>query len=367
MGGKRRKTRTHVKDQPEDLGKVPRSFVVKSGVVGNSLCHLVKDFRRVMEPNTASKLRERKGNKLRDFLSIASHFGVTHSVIFSRTEKGPNLRIARFPRGPTVHFQIASYSLTKDVLALQKTPKSPGNDYKTAPLIVLNNFSPESKHMKLVATILQNLFPTINVSTIKLAEARRVVLFNYNSDTNEIEMRHYGVNVKMSGVSKSIKSVIQTTVPNLQGYDDISEFVLRGAFASESDVEDGPDVTMPLPQKYIGKGNKQSENRSIRLAELGPRMGLKLVKIQEGLCDGEVIHHEFVKKTQAELKKMKAEREKRARLKAERRKEQERNVARKNALKKKPSGDDGDDDDDDDRAYDQGDDDDEMDGMDEDE
>lgn len=98
-----------------------------------------------------------------------------------------------------------------------------------------------------------------------------------------------------SDQSKSVKSIIQTHVPDLRGYDDISDFIMRydlnynrsGAFASESDVEDGPEATVTLPRADI------SEKRAIKLFELGPRLDLKLVKIQEGLCGGEVIYHAF--------------------------------------------------------------------------
>lgn len=60
---KRRKNRTHVpvNKAAEKDGK-PKSFVIKSGSagqVGSSVGQLVKDVRRVMEPNTASQLRVR--------------------------------------------------------------------------------------------------------------------------------------------------------------------------------------------------------------------------------------------------------------------------------------------------------------------
>ena len=51
----RRKTRTHVKVTAPANG--PRSFVIKHGQVGHSLTQLVRDVRKVMEPNTASRLR----------------------------------------------------------------------------------------------------------------------------------------------------------------------------------------------------------------------------------------------------------------------------------------------------------------------
>ncbi|KAG0357106.1 Brix domain-containing protein [Gamsiella multidivaricata] len=335
MGKARKKNRTHKKAEEGEnpnAAKVPKTFVMRSGEVGHSVMGLVNDIRRLMEPNTATKLRERKNNRLRDFVAVAGPLGVTHFVILSRTDHGTNLRIARVPRGPTLSFQIKTYSLAKDIAAMQKAPKSPGLEFHVAPLLVLNNFG-DSNEMKLMSTVFQNMFPPINIQTMQLSEARRVVLLNYNSETKHIDFRHYNVSVKPVGISKSIKRVITTDVPDLQGFEDISDYVLRGAFASESDVEDGPDSTVTLGQDYIGRNNRKQDQRAIKLVELGPRMELKLIKIQAGLCDGEVLYHDFIKRSPEELKAQKAERQKKMQEKAARRKEQELNVAKKKAEK----------------------------------
>ncbi|KAJ3042852.1 hypothetical protein HDV00_006413 [Rhizophlyctis rosea] len=325
---KRRKKRTHKKVDEAAFEKVPKSFVIKSGVVGRSVANLVKDLRRTMEPNTASNLRERKGNKLKDFVHVASQLSVTHLLVFSKTSAGINLRVGRIPRGPTLTFRVNSYSLTRDVLALQNKPKSPGTEFKTAPLVVLNNFGGDERHIKLVATVFQNLFPPIQM---KLADARRVILFNLNPETKEIEFRHYNVTVKVTGVSKSVKHLIQTDIPDLNRFNDVSEYILREAYASESDIEDGPESTVTLAQKYIGKGNRPSEQRAIRLVELGPRIQMSLTKIQAGLCGGEVLYHSFVKKTAEEVKQQKLHIKKAAEEKARRKAEQDKNVERKKA------------------------------------
>ena len=60
--GRRRKHRTHLKGVAETnsaAGSVPKSFIIKHGQVGSSVTQLVRDFRRVMEPNTAARLRVR--------------------------------------------------------------------------------------------------------------------------------------------------------------------------------------------------------------------------------------------------------------------------------------------------------------------
>lgn len=59
--GKRRKNRTHLKggaaSNPRAAEGVPKSFIIKHGQVGSALAQLVRDMRKVMEPNTASRLR----------------------------------------------------------------------------------------------------------------------------------------------------------------------------------------------------------------------------------------------------------------------------------------------------------------------
>lgn len=60
--GKRKRGRsvrnnTNVNSEPEDLVKAPHSFVIHKGLPGGHLLELTKDFRKVMEPFTASSLK----------------------------------------------------------------------------------------------------------------------------------------------------------------------------------------------------------------------------------------------------------------------------------------------------------------------
>ena len=114
---------------------MPKAFVVKAGKVGRAVGALVRDVRKVMEPNTATRLRERKSNKIRDYVSIAGPMGVSHFLMFSQSEVGTNLRVARLPRGPTLTFRVQKYSLAKDCLALQKNPRASGSEFRIAPLV----------------------------------------------------------------------------------------------------------------------------------------------------------------------------------------------------------------------------------------
>lgn len=59
---RRRKNRTHNKGNAtaktsNGIAGDPKSFVIKHGSVGHSIAQLVRDMRKVMEPNTATRLR----------------------------------------------------------------------------------------------------------------------------------------------------------------------------------------------------------------------------------------------------------------------------------------------------------------------
>merc|ERR1712168_160545 len=77
------------------------------------------------------------------------------------------------------------------------------------------------------------------------------------------------------------------------------------------------------------RGNIKAAKSAVRLTEIGPRITMKLVKIEEGVCEGTVLHHEFISKTPAELELMKQMRAQKKKLKDERKQQQEKNVEKK--------------------------------------
>lgn len=308
-----------------------------------------------MEPNTATRLRERNSNKLKDFISMAGPIGVTHLLIFSQTDAGTNLRILRAPRGPTLTFRVNKYALSKDVQASSRRPTPPGSEFATPPLLVLNNFGGEERQIKLLVATFQNLFPPIQVQSMKLSQARRIVLLNYNSATGTIDWRHYLISVRPVGVSKSVRRVIEGTrsgtssrgtrskLPDLSSTQDISDYVLGRTAAStngefetdaseaESEAEDvaDPRNKVHLHDRYVGRGNSANTQKAIRLREIGPRMELKLVKIEEGCNEGAVLFHEYIKKSAQEVTQQHRELVVKKKLQEQRRLEQEENVQRK--------------------------------------
>jgi len=308
---------------------IPRSFVFQRGDVGTTLSQLVADMKHVMAPYTAAKLKVRKANVLKDFVNVAGPLGISHFIILSKTEMSPYMKICRLPRGPTITFNVKGYSLMRDIVSLLKRPKTVGKQFQYPPLLVLNNFNTDTLQMKLLTTMLQNMYPSIKIQKVKLAEIRRCAMFNYDAESGTIDFRHYNIEAVPVGVSRGVKKLLKSKLPNLGSLNDISDYMTGAAYLSESEGEDPIDSQVQLPQRVAGQGNTKSSQSALRLTELGPRLTLELVKIEEGVCSGEVLYHKYVKKSAEEIKKLKKKKLKEAKEKEKRRKEQEKNVERK--------------------------------------
>ncbi|KAL1971238.1 hypothetical protein VTN77DRAFT_190 [Rasamsonia byssochlamydoides] len=391
MARRRVKKRTHVrvpKNEPGNL-KSPKSMVIRigAGEVGSSVSQLVKDFRLMMEPGTASRLKERRANKLKDYTTMAGPLGVTHLILFSKSSTGnTNMRIALHPRGPTLHFKVENYSLCKDVAKALKHPRCGGQDYRTPPLLVMNNFnSPNAdenskvpKRLEsLMTTIFQSLFPPISPQTTPLSSIRRVMLVNRELSSSSdgsgndhyiLNVRHYAITTRKTGIPKRIrrldaaelrhKDKKKRTLPNLGKLEDAADYLLdpsAGYFsASETELDTDAEVEVvgSTTKKVLNKrelqrmkaGEKKPEKltekphvekRAVKLVELGPRMKLKLMKVEEGLCSGRVMWHDFISKTDKEIKEMDETWNRRRKEKEERKRQQKENIERKKQEKAK--------------------------------
>ena len=130
-----------------------------------------------------------------------------------------------------------------------------------------------------------------------------------------------------------------TKVPNLAKYNDVADFILRnasrsgtggdslGAYSSESEIDDLPGSKIILPDDYLDK--KKDSKVAIRLHELGPRLKMKLIKIEEGLCRGNVVFHALKRKSPAEVRKQLDSLKSKRELKEKRKRIQEENVRKK--------------------------------------
>ena len=397
MARPRKKKRTHVgaRNGPSNgvstnpASRDPKTMVIRigAGEIGPSISQLVKDVRTMMEPGTASRLKERRSNRLRDYTAMAGPLGVSHLLLFSRSEAGnTNLRLALTPRGPTLNFRVEQYSLTNDVRKAQRHLHGGPKDFLTAPLLVMNNFTspaptdgaqPEiPKHLEsLTTTVFQSLFPPISPQATPLSSIRRVLLLNREMPKPSLStdggayilnLRHYAITTKRTGLSRSVRrlntaekliktpSMHKRDMPNLSNLNDIADYLLDHSAAasgftsaSESEIETDAEVEvlevgakkvlnkqqMAVKRAKDGKGAQSErsvvEKRAVKLVELGPRMKLRMTKVEEGVCGGKVMWHEYLTKTSQEVKQMEKVWDRRRREKEERRRIQKDNVERK--------------------------------------
>jgi len=197
----------------------------------------------------------------------------------------------------------------------------------------MSGFGSEENHVKLMATMFQNMFPTISVANTDLHDCKRIVLLKFNKDTQRVELRHYRITLTHVNVSRTVKRVVSNRVgDHLKKYDDIADFVLFGgdALSSGSEADDPTGESHVQLGEVLGKpvGTKMA----VRLIELGPRIEFELVKVESDFFKGEVIFHTYVLKTPEEVREQHQRIEKLNALKVVRRLEQEKNVALKKKL-----------------------------------
>lgn len=316
---------------------------------------------------------------------MAGPLGVTHLLLFSRSRSGnTNLRLAKVPRGPTLHFRVEKYSLAKDIMKSMKHPRAGANDYQVAPLLVMNNFITSDadreslgdkappKHLeKLVTDMFQGLFPPIQPHNTPLHTIKRVLLLNREPPSGEdngtctISVRHYAITTKITGLPKAIRRLYAAEkligsrdskkrgLPNLGALEDVADYMLdpsgagyTSASETEADTDAEVEVAAPVAQKVKSRRERERakagedprkprvsrprvEKRAVKLVELGPRMKLRLTKVEEDICGGRVMWHEFVTKSKEEVEEMDEVWEKRKKEKEERRRIQRENIEKK--------------------------------------
>lgn len=360
MAKRRTKKRTHKQADPADLAKIPKSMVLLLGasLKNHLLAQLVKDFRFVMQPHTAINLRERKANKLKDFAAMSGPLGVSDLFVFkqSQTTGNVSLRIGKMPRGPCLQFKVNEYSLIKDVQRVLRRPKSVAKNsdlFHEPPLLVMNGFTKVSEaenYEKLMINIFQNLFPAIQPHLTRVSGIKRVLMLNKTPDGN-IDLRHYAIDTKLVEESRNVKKLIDShhhkrKLPILSNQKDIADLVLDpyavGGVTSDSEVEDDAVVEVQNDlSKKISRKKRETEvqapttrKRAIKLTELGPRINMSLVKIQESMIGtSKTLYHSSITKTKAEMAELEKRHQNRLREKAERQLVQKANVDAKLAKK----------------------------------
>jgi len=339
--GKAKKKKSHPKKrtgafkekEATELVEAPHSFIIHRGLSCPYITDLTLDFRKIMEPFTAANLKEKKINRIKDFVSMSGFFHVSHMCIFNKAATQLSFKIVRMPRGPTLTFKVHQFTLARDILSSNKRQFIDDEIFKHSPLVVMNNFTGDGKHLKLMASTFQNMFPAINLAQVNIATIRRCVLFSYTPETELVEMRHYSIQVVPVGLSRGIKKIVMGKIPNLSKCEDIADFIMQNEGASESEAEDDENSQVVLPQTLKRKGNLENNKSAVQLHEIGPRLTFQLMKIEEGLLTGEVLYHDHIVRTEEEKEVQRKVIEKKLKLKEQRKKVQTENRQRNLKIK----------------------------------
>ncbi|XP_076058439.1 brix domain-containing protein peter pan [Oratosquilla oratoria] len=317
----------------EDEEKAPHSFVIHRGKVGKYVKQLQTDFRRVMQPNTAINLRERKSNSLKDFIAMAGPLNVTHLVSFSHTTIGVYMKLCRMPRGPTLTFKVENYSLVRDVVTQQKRQMTYGKQFLHPPCL-MTNLQPQQgpNHLQLTARLFLDLFPTITPNKTKVQNIRRCCMVHYDEEMDCFDFRHYSIRVVPVGVSRAVKKFMSNKIPDLGKFSDVSDFMIKSEVLSESEGEDDPAAQVTVANKLV-RGKAGPQKSTVKLTEIGPRMTLKLLKVEEGPHEGAVLFHQSITKTAEEKRLIEKSRQAKKKKKEQRKQKQQNDVARKASRK----------------------------------
>lgn len=386
---KQKPTQTIDQQEQELSSSIPRSLVLKRGRVGIYLKKLIKEMRILLYPFCAINLKEKNSNKMKDFLSLVDIYGFSHMFAFTNTEKNSYLKLAKLPSGPTITFKINKYCLAGDIFRENENDgKALIKLFNHTPICILNGFnnlhSKDKQPFDIVSTMLQSVFPPIDLNQLKSEQAKKSIFFSVEYDKKgepEVEMRHFYIEQEKSSTKKTISNILNLKKQDLSGFTNIADYILKqSGYTDASDNEDNDkneendEENEKINMKDKGKvtiieknvnslltffqneeeneGNeiekeeksgkykkKEKENKKtkevyekqmkVKLIEVGPRLNLKLVKIEEGFFKGNVAYHSLVKRSKKEiLEKSKELKEKNAE-KQRRREEQEANVKRK--------------------------------------
>jgi ribosome biogenesis protein SSF1/2 len=251
------------------------------------------------------------------------------------------------------------------------------NNFQTIPADSNDPKLQETRRLEsLVTELFRSMFPQVAPLNTPLASVKRVLLLNREpvSDSKNnaytITLRHYAISTKRAGLPKAIKRINAAEkvhhnqrkgkgLPNLGQLEDVSEYFLdpqsgnyTSASESEADTDAEVEVLAPREKKvhYRDKLDKLRaangsgstavlpgtgivEKRGIILSELGPRMKLKLVKVEENLCEGKVLWHDYIEKSKEDERELDKVWDERNKEKEERRRIQKDNIDQKKKAK----------------------------------
>ena len=256
------KVNTGKQERPPDEAM---TMVISLGEVGTGVKDLVADLKKVLNPFSFNKLKARSKNKLKDFVDAATPLGAKMLILLRNHLDDITLSLAKFPRGPTMHFDVKRFCTMSDIHRADMQNTVPFNKQEKAdPFLVLSGFS-ESDEDQALTAMFQGLFPSILVGALNLNYMKRVV--SVTKEGSIIQIRHYKV-----------------TKRDLQGEEAIGMMFRDREFNS---IDFGKYESVDeLVMEKLQTTKTDKKQCALRLHEIGPRIDMELRQAEVGLFGG---------------------------------------------------------------------------------
>eukprot|EP00923_Selenidium_pygospionis_P007453 GHVN01012754.1.p1 GENE.GHVN01012754.1~~GHVN01012754.1.p1 ORF type:complete len:344 (+),score=48.69 GHVN01012754.1:43-1032(+) len=232
---------SHIDDEYGNAGsREPKILVTTSRDPSARLLRFIKELKLLFP--TAQRVN-RGQYRVNDLAHLCRTNDVTDMIMVHEHRGKPDgLVISHFPYGPTVSFSIT------DVVMRHDLPERPDNMSEAPPHLVFHNFT--SKLGTRVMTVLKHLFPPAK------AETNRVITF-----ANSHDLIHFR-NHTWSNAKADTKPLATDSEKGQEGEG-------QGAQAHNN----------------IKSNTVPKSVEDVKLAEIGPRMTLKLYKIELGTAE----------------------------------------------------------------------------------
>jgi len=242
-------------------------MVVHTGEIGRAMKDLESDIRLMLCPYTYMKLRVHSKNKLKDFTDNAGLVDATMMILLRSNLDQSTFSICRFPRGPTLHFNIVRYALITDVHKNVERTASVNKTNPWIPFPVMTGFT-DSKEDQAMVSMFQGLFPSIDMEKANLSGMKRVVEFSKEED-GLISIRHYMIERRDPHLSAALRNIDEGKVTDLSKFETVEDYV------------------------QSAEKNKPKKNIcAIKLKEIGPRIDMMFKNLELGIFNGAVLTEE---------------------------------------------------------------------------
>ena len=227
-----------------------QTLIVIKWIKNKKLLTFIKEFCYNLKFYSVGSFTNSLQKIILNYPKLCFDIGFSHLIIFSSYKNKNFLKISKTPRGPAVIFLIIKYAIRNEI-CITSYFKNQFN----SPILLLNNFNHEKKNLQIISTIIRQLFPDRKTNDKSIDKPSEIILFDFNSLYNKIEVRNYIVN----GVSRLIPRYLRK---------------------DKKQIDSSSNLGFENGLSYIKKKNnkKNSKNISfIRVIEVGPRLTLETI------------------------------------------------------------------------------------------